>query len=62
MGLDTGTCHSRTNIHTGDIIGMINTGQFKKKVTLPHVHNEATSEPTITRFSTIVTKTLKVCL
>jgi hypothetical protein len=24
------------------------TGQFKKKVTLSHVHNEVTSEPTIT--------------
>jgi hypothetical protein len=38
------------------------TGQFKKKVTLSHVHNEVTSEPTITRFSTIVRKSLKVCL
>jgi hypothetical protein len=26
------------------------TGQFKKKVTLSHVHNEVTSEPTLTRY------------
>jgi hypothetical protein len=38
------------------------TGQFKKKVTLSNVHNEVTSEPTITRYTTIVRKTLKVCL
>jgi hypothetical protein len=35
------------------------TGQFKKKVTLSHVYNEVTSEPTITRHTTIVRKTLK---
>jgi hypothetical protein len=28
----------------------IYTEQFKKKVTLSHVHNEVTSEPTITRY------------
>jgi hypothetical protein len=38
------------------------TGQFKKKVTLSRVYNEETSEPTITRFATIVWKTLKICL
>jgi hypothetical protein len=38
------------------------TGQFKKKVTLSHIYNEVTSEPTITRYTTIVRKTLKVCL
>jgi hypothetical protein len=37
-------------------------GQFKKKITLTHVYNEVSSEPTITRFSTIERKTLKVCL
>jgi hypothetical protein len=26
----------------------INTGQFKKKVTISHVYNEETSKPTIT--------------
>jgi hypothetical protein len=36
------------------------TGQFKKKVTLSHVYNEVTSEPTITRYTTIVKKTVKV--
>jgi hypothetical protein len=39
---------------------LYNTGQFKKKVTLSHVYNEVTSEPTITRY-TIVRKTLQVC-
>jgi hypothetical protein len=38
------------------------TEQFKKKVTLSHVYNEVTSEPTITWYTTIVRKTLKVCL
>jgi hypothetical protein len=38
------------------------TGQFKKKVTLPHVYNEVTSEPTITRCASIVRKALKVSL
>jgi hypothetical protein len=37
-------------------------GQFKKKVTLSHVCNEVTRVPTITRYITIVEKTLKVCL
>jgi hypothetical protein len=37
------------------------TEQFKKKVTISHVHNDVTSEPTITRYTTIVWKTLKVC-
>jgi hypothetical protein len=35
------------------------TGQFKKKVTLLHVYNKVTSEPTITRYTTVVRKTLK---
>jgi hypothetical protein len=39
---------------------MIYTGQLKKKVTLSHVYNEVTSEPTITRFTAIVRKALKV--
>jgi hypothetical protein len=39
-----------------------NTGQLKKKVTLSHVYNEVTSEPTITRYTTIVRKILKICL
>jgi hypothetical protein len=39
-----------------------NTGQLKKEVTISHVYNEVTSEPTITRYTTIVRKTLKVCL
>jgi hypothetical protein len=39
-----------------------NTGQFKNKVTLSYVYNEVTNEPTITRYATIVRKTLKVCL
>jgi hypothetical protein len=38
------------------------TEQFKKKITLSHVYNEVTSEPKITRYTTIVRKTLKVCL
>jgi hypothetical protein len=38
------------------------TGQLKTKVTLSHVYNEVTNEPTITRYTTIVRKTLKVCL
>jgi hypothetical protein len=29
------------------------TEQLKKKVTLSHVHNEVTSEPTITRYTTV---------
>jgi hypothetical protein len=35
-----------------------NTGQFKKKVTLSHVYNEVTSEPAITRYTTIDMKTI----
>jgi hypothetical protein len=38
------------------------TGQLKKKITLPHVYNEVTSEPTITRYASIVRKTLKVLM
>jgi hypothetical protein len=30
------------------------TGQFKNKVTLSHVYNEATSEPTITRHTIVL--------
>jgi hypothetical protein len=33
------------------------TEQFKKKVTLSHVYNEVTGEPTITRYATVVRKT-----
>jgi hypothetical protein len=41
--------------------GLYHTGQFKQKVTLLHVYNEVTSEPTITRY-TIVGKLPKfVC-
>jgi hypothetical protein len=32
--------------------------QLKKKVTLSHVYNEVTSEPTITRYTTTVRKTV----
>jgi hypothetical protein len=46
--------------HTG-VHSLPNAGQFKKKVTLSHVYNEVTSEPTITRYTT-VRKTFKVCL
>jgi hypothetical protein len=38
------------------------TEQLKNKVTLSHVYNTATSEPTIMRYATIVRKTIKVCL
>jgi hypothetical protein len=38
----------------------LNTGQLKKKATLPHVYNEVNSEPTITRYASIVRKTLRV--
>jgi hypothetical protein len=38
------------------------TGQFKKKVTFSRVYNEVTSEPTIKRYTTVVRKTLIVCL
>jgi hypothetical protein len=50
----------------GDNLGLnlmgnkYNTGKFKKKVTLSH--DEVTSEPTIARYTTVVTKTLRVCL
>jgi hypothetical protein len=33
------------------------TGQFRKKVTLSHVYNEVTTEPTIMRYTTVVRKT-----
>jgi hypothetical protein len=39
-----------------------NTGQFKKKVTLSHVYNEITSEPTVTRYASIGRKALKVLI
>jgi hypothetical protein len=42
-------------------VNQSNTRQFKKKVTLSHVYNEVTSEPTLTRYASIVKKTLKVC-
>jgi hypothetical protein len=38
------------------------TGQFKQKVTLPHVYNEVTSEPTITLHASIVRRALKVLI
>jgi hypothetical protein len=38
------------------------TGQFKKKVTLLYVYNEVTSEPTITRYASVVRKALKVLI
>jgi hypothetical protein len=38
------------------------TGQLKKKVTLSHLYNEVTSEPTITRYASIVRKTLIVLI
>jgi hypothetical protein len=40
----------------------IYTGQFKKNVTLSHIYNNVTSEPTITRYASIVRKALKVLL
>jgi hypothetical protein len=33
---------------------------IQKKVTLSHVYNEVTSEPAITRYTTVVMKALKV--
>jgi hypothetical protein len=39
-----------------------NTGKLKKKVTHSYVCNEVTSEPTITPYTTIVRKTLKIHL
>jgi hypothetical protein len=47
--------HAVTHTHT-------HTGKFKKKVTLSHVHNEVTSEPTITLYASIVRKALKVLI
>jgi hypothetical protein len=41
---------------------MQNTGHLKNKVTLSQVYNEVISEPTIAPYTTIVGKTLKVCL
>jgi hypothetical protein len=38
------------------------TGKFKKKETLSHVYNEVTSEPTITRYASIVRKALKALI
>jgi hypothetical protein len=38
------------------------TGQFRKKVTLSHVYNEVTSEPTITRCASTGRKALKVLI
>jgi hypothetical protein len=51
------TCHLLYLLHILMLRQASSTGQFKKKVTLSHVYNEVTSEPT-----TIVRKTLKVCL
>jgi hypothetical protein len=42
--------------------GFLYAGQFRKKVALLHVCNEVTSEPTITQYTTIARKALKVCL
>jgi hypothetical protein len=33
---------------------LVYTGQLKKNETLSHAYNEVTSEPTITRYTTIV--------
>jgi hypothetical protein len=44
----------------GNNINKRNAGHFKKKVTLSHVYNEVTCEPTITRYASIVTKALKI--
>jgi hypothetical protein len=41
---------------------ILRTGRFKKKVTLSHVYNEVTSEPTITPYASIVRKALKVLI
>jgi hypothetical protein len=60
-GEATGDCSKLHNEELHNLCCSANTGQLKKKVTLSHVYNEATSEPAITRFSTIVRKTLKVC-
>jgi hypothetical protein len=38
-----------------------NTWQFKKKVTLSRFHNEVTSEPTITRYTTTVLYPERLC-
>jgi hypothetical protein len=59
-----GPFHSPVGFQTGRIVYvyLTYTGQFKKKVTLSHVCNEVTSEPTVTRYTTVVRKTLKVCL
>jgi hypothetical protein len=43
-------------------ISLIYTGQFKKMVTLSHAYDEVTSEPTITRYASIVRKALKVLI
>jgi hypothetical protein len=54
---------ARTSDYTSsylNIQGKLNTEQLKKKVTHSRVYNEVTSEPTITRYTTIVRKTLKV--
>jgi hypothetical protein len=49
-----------TGSHLCVLLFLLYTGQFKKKITLSHIYNEVTSEPTITRYTTIVRKTLKV--
>jgi hypothetical protein len=43
-------------------LNCIHTGKLKKNVTLSHVYNEVTSEPTITQYESIVRKALKVLI
>jgi hypothetical protein len=38
------------------------TGHFQKNAALSYAYNEGTSEPTITRYTTVIRKTLKVCV
>jgi hypothetical protein len=52
----------RNLFHLSTILFPNYTEQFKKKVTLSHIYSEVTSEPTITRYTTTVKKTLEVCL
>jgi hypothetical protein len=59
---DTKFVRERVIRSTSSNINDNNTGQFKKKVTLSHVYNEVISEPTITRYTTTVKKTLQVCM
>jgi hypothetical protein len=53
---------SASRLTAGRLFLALCTGQFKKKVTLSHVYNEVTSEPTITRYTSIVRKAIKVLI